>query len=110
MLVAMAGNPPAKRREHVEMIDRALFAKADIERDDIDTCGMHVGQLPEKLRLTEAPRHAGLILQDEPADDPVAGARTTKRRKSGGRDDVSPRDLGATSAPTRAARQRVVEG
>src|SRR3546814_1594226 len=37
IFVAMAGNPPAKRREHVEMIDRALFAKADIERDDIDT-------------------------------------------------------------------------
>src|SRR3546814_15517899 len=50
IFVAMAGNPPAKRREHVEMIDRALFAKADIERDDIDTCGMHVGQLRSEER------------------------------------------------------------
>src|SRR3546814_14092957 len=83
----MAGNPPAKRREHVEMIDRALFAKADIERDDIDTCGMHVGQLPEKFRLTAAQRHAGMIVPDETADDPVEGARRIKRWKSGGSND-----------------------
>src|SRR3546814_21155283 len=84
IFVAMAGNPPAKRREHVEMIDRALFAKADIERDDIDTCGMHVGQLPEKFPLNAAPRHAGLIVPDENGADPVEGARPTTRSKFGG--------------------------
>src|SRR3546814_8116007 len=71
------------------MIDRALFAKADIERDDIDTCGMHVGQLPEKFRLTAAQRHAGMIVPDETADDPVEGARPLKRWKSGGSHDVT---------------------
>src|SRR3546814_13799919 len=81
MLVAMAGNPPAKRREHVEMTDRALFAKADIERDDIDTCGMHVGQLPENFRLTAAQRHAGMIVPDETADDTVEIGRASCRER-----------------------------
>src|SRR3546814_8984598 len=72
-----------------------------MERDDIDTCGMHVGQLPEKFRLTAAQRHAGLIVPDETADDPVEGARPIKRWKSGGSHDVTSCDYAATSAPTR---------
>src|SRR3546814_18711504 len=36
IFVAMAGNPPAKRREHVEMIDHEPLANADLEREDID--------------------------------------------------------------------------
>src|SRR3546814_17222085 len=62
---------------------------------------MHVGQLPEKFRLTAAQRHAGMIVPDETADDPVEGARPIKRWKSGGSHDVTSCDHAATSAPTR---------
>src|SRR3546814_5416225 len=39
IFVAMAGNPPAKRREHVEMIDRALRSEERrVGKECVSTC------------------------------------------------------------------------